>query len=471
MWRKEKRVETKRTEPAVQWGALSALVFVFSLWAILASPKSAQAVPLVEKTDHYVVLDGSFKSFFYALHMPFHPDTLLGFMGMNKNRSAIAIGDVRLKLEGSHKSRWKWQFHLHTQGMVSSFPNAMEAMGTAGSARPPRSLPLQTFRPDDPTFYLYHEVDRLNVRARFGPVDLILGRQPISFGVGFVWQPADLVGTFSPLAVDREYKPGVDALRVNWAVGAFSELALVVAAGGPACRQRTLPSGESCHDYESQFSLDHSVALTRFRTTVGKWDLGALAGWVRGDVVGGLFATGTVKRFRLRSEAVITWDVEKDPTYAGEESPNDEDELFVRAVLGADYRFDTKKPLSVLLELYYNGFGTRKPEEYMQKMREPRLAEFGEVLNVGILYAAAGVNWEPHHRVPLSLTVMGNLTDPSMHVSANITYKLGDNSVLDAGAFIPIGRAPKINALGFPELSSEFGLYPHLYYVAWKMYF
>jgi len=440
------------------------------LCCLVCKSRRAGGVPLLEKAEHFMVLDGSLKSFFFGVHMPFHSPELLNFMGWNEDRGAMALVDVRLKLEGTHKNRWKWQMHMRSQGLASSFPNAMDAMGTAGSARPPRSLPMQTYRPDDPTFSLYHDIDRLNVRYRTGPVDIILGRQPISFGVGFVWQPVDLVGTFSPLEVDREYKPGVDALRVNWMIGMFTEMSFVAAIAGPACRGGSLPSGESCHDYMPRFTLEHSVALARYRTTVDKWDLGILGGWVRGDVVGGVFVTGAVKRFRFRSEAVVTWDIERDTRYAGDGGSN-EGEVFVRAVLGADYNFDTEKPLSLLVELYYNGFGTRKTEEYLTRMQQPRVAEFGEVVNVGLFYAAMGGRWQPHERVELTFTAMANLMDPSVHISGAMTYRVSDNSVLSCGALVPVGKSPKINALGFPEIQSEFGFYPHLYYLAWKMYF
>jgi hypothetical protein len=453
---------------------------IFVCGGLVLYPVAARAVPLVEKSAHYVVLDGSFKSFFFGLHMPRHPEVMLDFLEIRNDYGAMAIADVRLKLEGEHKMRWQWKLHLRSQPLTSTFPNAMSFMGTGGSARPARALPLQTMQPFADRFQWYHEVDRLQASVRLGKFTIILGRQPISLGVGFVWKPADLVGTFSPLEVDREYKPGVDALRVDWALGAFTELSLIGAAGGPACRDGSLPNGEPCHDYEPRFELDYSVALTRFRTTVGRFDLGALAGWVRGDVVGGVFATGTIKRFRIRSEAVVTYDVEEDrgaagfgqSTYVGAGNPNDEDAVFVRAVLGADYQFDTKQKLFVLAELYYNGFGSHKTEDYADLMTRPRVQELGEVVNVGLLYAAVGVNWEPHYRVPLALTVMGNLLDPSLHISATATYKLGDNSILEGGAFIPVGRGPRFDENNLRlEIRSEFGFYPYVYYLAWKMYF
>ena len=103
------------------------------------------------------------------------------------------------------------------------------------------------------------------------------------------------------------------------------------------------------------------------------------------------------------------------------------------------------------------------------------MAEFGEIFNVGLLYAAFGVNWEPHHKLPLSLVIMGNLFDPSMFINASITYKVGDESIFVAGAMIPIGRRPQTGDLAAGEppiiIRSEFGLYPYIYYLQWKMYF
>ena len=55
------------------------------------------------------------------------------------------------------------------------------------------------------------ERTRLYIKGSIGPVDLQIGRQPISFGNGFVFSPLDLVQPFSFATIDNEYKPGIDA--------------------------------------------------------------------------------------------------------------------------------------------------------------------------------------------------------------------------------------------------------------------
>jgi hypothetical protein len=458
---------------------------------------AARAVPVLEKDDHTVNIDGAMKAFLFGMYFPFHPADVRGAMGLGSlDYGGMGMADCRLKVEGEHLEKWKWQLHFRTQPQISSFPGALGAITLAGGATPSRSLPLQGVAPNDSRFLWRHELDRLLVSYRAGKVDIILGRQPISFGVGFVFKPADLVGTFSPTEVDGEYKPGVDALRVNIALGDFTELALVAAFGGPTCTSGTLPSGRACHSYDPQLDVHHSVALARFRTNVKAWDIGAIAGWVRGDVVAGLFITGTVKRFRIRAEAVYTWDVEEDGPdpdrtdwtdwnpltdrfYAGMGNPQHKDNHFARAIFGVDYKFDTKKPLTMLAEIYYNGFGRRHAGDYLALLKKPRVAELGEIFNTGLLYAALGMSWEPHHKVPLALTVMGNLLDPSMFINATMTYKVGDESILVAGAMIPVGRAPALDPAQLfdrdptndLQIKSEFGLYPFVFYVQWKMYF
>ncbi len=474
--------------PAPQLRLWTSLALLLSLGLTVAGP-SAQAVPLTNEDDldNEVVLDGSIKSFFYLMHFPQYGADLRTLMGVPE-AGGLALADIRLKLEGNHKDRYKWGFHLRTQPQFSSFSGALQSLSFAGGARPVRSLPLQYTSPSNDSFVWSHEVDRLFFQVRYKKLTLIVGRQPVSFGVGFVWKPADLVGTFSPVEIDQEYKPGVDAVRFNFALGAFTELAVVATAGGPTCLKRTLsglptarrlPNGDACHEYMPRFSVGHSVLMARFRTTVKQFDLGAEAGWVRGDVVGGLFITGAVKRFRIRAEVTYTWDVEVDEPdangliYAGSGNALGRDDQFARAVVGFDYKFNTKKTLFILAEFYYNGFGRRHPRDYLTVAQRPRVAEFGEVFNLGLLYAAVGVNWEPHERVPLSLTLMANLLDPSLMINASLEWKVGDNSIFGAGALIPVGKGPvfDVSAPMGLRVRSEFGFYPYVYYLQWKLYF
>lgn len=450
-------------------------LFVFFLHYSLIS----QAIPVLENDNHRLNIDGAFKSFFIALSYQHFDTTTRQLIGLNNTSSAaIGIFDARLKIEGEHFNRLKWKIHYRVQPFFSTFSGAQSALAFSSFARPARFLPLQ-FRHlnADEQIILNHEIDRFLISYRISDkIEIIAGRQPISLGVGFVWMPADLVGTFSPLELDREFKTGVDALRINLALGDFTELSLIGALGGPACINDFYPNGQSCRQSDIKLSADHSLALSRFRTTIGDIDLGFLAGYIRGDIVGGSFITTAIKRFRLRSEVTLTYDIEEDQSdntgriYAGIGSNAEQSDFFIRAIVGADYSFDTKHPWAILIELYYNGFGSTNTNDYLRIAQSPRISEHGEIYNVGKVYLASGINGEFHEKLPLSLIVMANIIDPSFQLALSATYKVSDESDFVFGAQIPIGKTPIVNTTTI-DMRSEFGFYPLTLYGIWRVYF
>src|SRR5690606_19624752 len=95
----------------------------------------------------------------------------------------------------------------------------------------PEALPL-TWDVHEGDILVRGRTDRAWVRGRFGGVDATLGRQPVSFGNGRISTPRDLVAPFHPATVDTEYKPGVDAARVDAYLGTSGRLTAVAAYAG-----------------------------------------------------------------------------------------------------------------------------------------------------------------------------------------------------------------------------------------------
>jgi hypothetical protein len=462
---------------------------VLFMLVLLWSP-TAYSVNIEESDDWTIDLDGSVKAYGIGMHsdMPgvvLFASPTIGGMGWSSRSALMGIGEARIKFSGSYKEdRFKWNIMLKTSTLLSSQPNIMDSMGgSSGSYEPARYFPLQYTDGDDPSKTFGNEVDRLMFKYRVGKFDFIVGRQPIGLGVGFIWKPADLLGTFSPIDIDKEYKAGVDALRVNITLGEFTELSLIGVAGGPPCRHVSgpnalnplapsiwkTPGGFDCSRSNPSYDDLYSSAIFRLRTTFGKWDVGVLGGYVRGDVVAGLFTTGTVQRIKLRTEWTFTHNLSDDnlgDTYYSSKKQ------FVRGVVGMNYPFKTKKSLSMILELYYNGYGTTDPAKYMEQAQSARTAIHGEVLNLGQFYGGYGINWALADRAKLSFMVMANLVDPSFHGSLGLEFTLDDNSSLLFGGFLPIGQAPQINTTTMTfDVKSEFGLYPKMVYAQYKRYF
>lgn len=473
---------------------LNPLVFIIVFFFSLFPSVTARATSVVESDDWEIDVDGVVKASGTALHLPWPwpmvvADPAFGALGWTSRDALFGAGELRLKFSGRYREdRLKWDFQAKTGIFLFSEPNMVSTFsgGVSSAAEPPRSLPLQYTDAAAGRRIWNAAVDRLYLQTRLGPVDVLVGRQPISFGVGFIWQPADLLAPFSPLDIDKEFKPGVDAVRLNFNLGAFTELALVGVAGAPACRHVSIPTaadplapsewqtpdGESCSPGAPRYESDASSLAARFRTTVGEFDLGGLVGRVRGDWVLGAFAAGTLGRWKLRSEATFTWDTDPGEPGAPDYSFR---ERFVRAVAGVDYSFDLSRPVHVFSELHYNGFGSRDPEDYPRILQSARISQYAELSALGQYYLGVGAVWELTEKLKASALALANLTDPSAHFSMNLEFLLSSESVLQLGGFLPAGRRPGlVTTGGIPsgvELRSEFGMYPSMIFLLYKRYY
>ena len=175
-----------------------------------------------------------------------------------------------------------------------------ELHGTAGAGS--ASLPLGVGLGEDELVdlswsndFARARVDRASLRYRRDHLDLRIGRQPVSFGTGMVFRPMDLVGAFTAATVDTEYKPGVDAVRVD-AYGGVSTTGSVVLA------------------YDKR-------ALVYAQHTLRGWDLGLFGAALDGWRTAGLATAGAVGPVGIRGEVLV------------------DDELEVRGALGADVRW------------------------------------------------------------------------------------------------------------------------------------
>jgi len=74
-----------------------------------------------------------------------------------------------------------------------------------------------------------YEIDRAVYKQRYKKMTISFGRQSVDFGSGRFWQPLNVFGSFSPTDLDTDFKPGVDAARLDWFTSGFSSLSAVYA--------------------------------------------------------------------------------------------------------------------------------------------------------------------------------------------------------------------------------------------------
>jgi hypothetical protein len=177
------------------------------------------------------------------------------------------------------------------------------------------------------SWYGRHRLYRGNVTLSSGDTDLRLGRQRIAWGTGRFWSPVDLLNPLNPIALEREERPGVDAVLAEHKLGPLSRISAVYAP-----RQESGESSAALNWHSNAAGVDYSLIAGRFR---------------RERVIGGDVAT-QLGGAGMRAELTHN---ERDgrPAYR-------------RAVLAMDYAFPNTLTLSG--ELFYNGAGAADRVSY-----------------------------------------------------------------------------------------------------------
>ena len=376
------------------------------------------------------------------LNAPFVPD--------DENPAAVSIVALRPKLE-LQQPDFSLVIHDELTSTSSTLPTTLlgDTLSIGKGATTPTWLSLSWSAVDHSRYQLENRVDWLYLRGTFGDVSVTVGRQPVTIGRGHIWTPEDLLAPFSPLQLNTEYKPGVDAARLDWTIADGTTLMLVGALG----------KLEPKSDFE--VGQDGSAALSRVETAIHELRVGALGGWVRGDAVGGVdlfldLGGGT----DLHGSATVSYVPDAERRRYGRSA-------FERAVFGTTSQLHKK--LLVTAEAYVNGSGAAKPEHYLEEMASPRFA-VGEEYDVGQLYAGVAADWEIHPLLHALGSAIVNLRDPSAIFAPELDFDVVENALLVAGAFIPVGKAPRYGPTSItPE--SEFGLYPQMIHLDAKLYF
>jgi len=302
--------------------------------------------------------------------------------------------------------------------------------------------------------------DRFNVKIALPWMDITLGRQAVTFGKAYFWNPLDIFLPFDSSQFDRDYKAGVDAVRMDVPLGDLSGVTLVYAFG----RELDLEGRYLDRDLSADTSWYGSALLGRAFTYFKGFDFALQGGKVYGghQLGGGL--VGEVKTIELRAEAAHFWD---DPSPAMPFPLNGrllEDAL--TAVIGVGRRFENS--LTFELEWLYNGAGESDSDRFFQALLR---ASQGHLLQLGRWMVGMNVSYEITPLILGQLVAIHSLTDQSTQIQPFLSWSLSDNADLLAGAIFSIGERPALDPVRLVRIRSEFGTYPHFYFAEIKYYF
>jgi hypothetical protein len=349
-------------------------------------------------------------------------------------RRDLELGILRM----TSQAHFSHGFTLESHAVLNFFSPPLAGAFRLADSQGPAFLPLQRVLAEGDRAALLLHLDRLNLQVETPKVRIVAGRQPITWGVNYFWPAMDLFAPFAPQRLDRDYKPGVDAVRAVFPLGSYSELEVVAGSLGRS------------------FSRDRAVAgLARIH--LGRADLGLMGGSFHGDAVLGSFITADVRGTGLRGE--LTWTDSGDPF----DQLRDRDR-FWRASAGVD-RLLTPT-VTVSAEFAWNGYGADDPAGYLNVLVSDRFQR-GEMTSVARAYSGGSVSWQLHPLVTASPALLFNLDDGSALLVPSLRWLAGNNVELLFGSQIGFGE--ELGPFGVPR--SEYGSLPATIFGAFKGYF
>ena len=332
---------------------------------------------------------------------------------------------------------WSPRIRFNAEAELRLLSPPFSFASRVASSDPRSYLPLQHQFVLNEQVDLLGRFDRFNFDFDLGRARAVVGRQAITWGVTYFWPAMDLFAPFAPQRIDRDYKPGVDAIRLTLPTGSYSEVEFVGAVLGSSISE----------DWAAGF-------LSRFH--LGRLDLGLMGGMFHGDTVGGAFWTTDIGGTGVRGE--FTWTLSGDP--------NDERinrKRFIRGSLGIDRQLNPE--LLVSLELSWNGYGVSDPSEYLSLISSDRVLR-GEVNALGRFYGGVSTSWQLHPLWMLSNAILINGSDSSALWVPTLGWSTGNDSELVFGGQVGIGKG-----IEQQMLQSEYGSVANTIFVGFRLYF
>ena len=348
----------------------------------------------------------------------------------------ITAGVLRLLLDGDLPAKINYEANFYFE--LSRGPTRLGAntfLTASSFVTPYRTQYLAWNFWNDGSVTGQMAVDRLRFTRSFGPVDVSIGRFPINHSVTFLFTPNDFFAPFSATTLNKSYKPGVDAVRVNVGLGQLSGLEVLGVLGSD-------PDGTPAWSRSALTARLETVLLGFHGSIIGgkiaeRWILG---GTLQGDIKGiiGLRAEGNFSMPDRNGDGHI-------------DGP-----LFGQVAARVEHSWPWHN-LSIGGEYAFFSDGAPVPADYLVRATMfypdelPYLGEHYVGVNAGIDLIAI-----------LNLGVVGlvNAADGSGITTVSLTYNASNEVDLNLGMLAGWGYRPRAAPDGTIVIRSEFGATP-----------
>jgi len=406
----------------------------------------ASSTGFERKTKVSDVLAGSVRLTGSFLHFPDEP---LFYPG-GDDALAIVVGRVVAEEDvGEHVHLSFNAFgELSRVPTGGSFGGSFASAGSTSSAYRTRFLGWQFW--DDGSVGGQVGIDRMGMQATFDPVKIDVGRLPVSYSVTGLFSINDFFAPFSATAVNRLYKPGVDALRVSVGITPDSSIESMGALG---------------YDPDTDHpSWGHTAVMSRvaFVGAGFRWEM--LGGKVSQRWVAGGSLQGDAGPVNLRAEFHAGF-----PDEDGDLPDRDDRPIYGRAAGGPSMTFAWHNA-QVAAEYMFASDGAASPGGYIDRAQA---GYTDDLPYLGRHYVGLGGGFELIPILRLGVTSLVSATDGSGLAGLSLQYNVANESDLFLGVFVPWGRGlgPTNPTTGLPTLRSEFGLAPLSTYLETRVFF
>ena len=325
----------------------------------------------------------------------------------------LDLNRLRLQFSGDIGENTTFNIEYDNEVLLNSYL-ATNQFSLQKSQGDPGYFNLQSVYADSSDIYARQLIYRAYITSAISDVDITLGRQRVSWGTAYMWNPMDILNPFNPLQLERAERAGADAALIDWNAGDLTRFSLVYAQ----------------HDG----GASSSTAL-RARSNFSGFDMSLLAGEFRGKQVTGFDFSGQAGQVGLKGELTYT-------------RPKDKKE-YLQAVIGADYTFSGT--FFMELEYYYNGQGTTDRSQYNYS-----LLFNGTVQSLAQHYLGLFIGGDITPLLRLENVLIYNLDDKSYFFYPGLSYSPDENVTLSLGLQLFTGESgtefAAINNLYFAQL-------------------
>jgi hypothetical protein len=259
-------------------------------------------------------------------------------------------------------------------------------------------LPYSSFFPTD-MFML----DRALIKLYLPFADIYVGRQPITWGTGYAFNPTDLFNLKNPADAEAP-KLGVNAIRAEIPLGDLAGISLVASPGrdfthssGGGRLKWNLSGFDMSVSGQSIMNADRAIMYLKRKIVVGTdlaGQIGNVGVWYEAAAINRIY--GDYDNF---------------------------DSLYFQVDVGADYTFDNG--IYLMAEYLFSSLGKDSWEKY--DIWDMANMSGGDAPGMGRHYLFGGLRKEVGAATTLSLFALGNLQDHSAMILPEIGYLFHDN--------------------------------------------